>query len=158
MSTTPTDTTAFRPDPTVFRPMKVTASRETSIGFEVEPATFKLTLDKMRLYLDWPETKNRHTDYAAAQQEGKPAPFAMFNHLSQIVGSMLVKFFGTGYLGGTFSGKAVKICYVDDVLTTRMIVTDKVVEGDKMRIILDVWIEDQNGEKIIVGNASGMVT
>ncbi len=144
-------------DPTAFRPMKVTASKETEVGFELEPITKKMTLDKMRLFQRWPRSKNIHDDYAAAQKEGLRKPIVQAVQIAEHIGELLIKFFGTGYIGGNISTKIIRMMEVDDEITTKMVVREKVVEGDAIRLILDVSCENQRAERVIVGTASGLV-
>ena len=35
-------------------------------------------------------------------------------------------------------------------------VRERIEEGDRVRLILDVWLENQRGEKVLVGSASGL--
>ncbi len=144
-------------DPTAFRTMKVTASRKTEVGFELEPITKKVTLDKMRLSQGWPRVKNVHSDYESAHKIGLPQPLAMGNQISDYVGELLVKFFGKGYLGGKLLIKFIKPTWPDDEITVKAVVREKVAEGDAIRLILDVWCEKQGGEKVVIGTASGLV-
>ena len=144
-------------DPTAFRPMKVTASRETEVGFELEPITKKMTLDKTRLYRGWPRVKDIHDDYAAAQRVGLRQPIIQGNQSIEWLGELLIKFFGKGYLGGKLAITFINVILPDDEITTKGVVREKVVEGDAIRLILDVWCENQRGEKVIVGTASGLV-
>ena len=54
-------------DPTGFRPMREVAHADLEPGYELEPITKTVTLDKSRIYQGWPAVRNRHTDYDAAQ-------------------------------------------------------------------------------------------
>jgi acyl dehydratase len=146
-------------DPTAFRPMKVTASKDTEIGFELESITNKITLDKTRIYQQWPMpgSKHLHTDYMAAQKFGLRKPIVQGNQVSGHILEMLIKFFGEGFFGGDFSVTCIKIIEVDDEIITKGVVREKVTEGDFIRLKLDVWCENQHGEKVIVGTASGLV-
>lgn len=145
-------------DPTAFQPMKVTASKNTEVGFEIEPITKKMTLDKIRLYRSqWPRVRNWHNDYEVAQSWGVDKPLAFASQVMEYLGEMLVKFFGEGYLGGNVSVSIVQPVFPEDVITTKGIVREKVAEGNNVRLILDVWCENQHGEKVIVGEASGLV-
>ena len=145
-------------DPKAFRPMKVTASRETEVGFEVEPITKKVTLDKMRIHSgNWPRAKGWHTDYDAAHRLGQRTPIILGNQAMAYIAELLVKFFGEGYLGGTLSTKIIRIMEPDDEITARGVVRKKVTEGDAIRLILNVWCENQRGQTVIVGTASGLV-
>lgn len=147
-------------DPTAFRPMKVTATRDTQIGFELESLNRKITLDKSRLYQEyqpWPRFKNLHTDYEAAQDWGLRKPVIAGCQLSEYAGELLIKFFGKGYMGGRLSVKFIGVVEPDDEITTKGVVTEKIVEDTKIRLVLDIWGENQRGEKVVVGTASGLV-
>jgi len=144
-------------DPTAYVPMGVIASRETEVGFELEPIVKKVTLDKMRLYTRWPQSKSYHNDYAAAQVVGLKRPIILGNQVLENIIELLMKFFGQDYLGGNTHIKFIGQMHADDELTIRGVITDKVAEGDAIRLILDVWVENQHDEKVIVGIASGLV-
>ena len=144
-------------DPTAFRPMKVTASRELENGFELEPIIKKVTLDKVRLYTDWPQSKNYHNDYPEAYDKGLKEPILLGNQILDHIFELLIKFFGQGYLGGNLSVELIRQMHADDVITTRGIIREKVVEGDAVKLILDISCENQFDEKVIIGTASGLV-
>lgn len=150
-------------DPTAYRPMKVTATKDTQIGFELEPIRKKVTLDKMRLFRlfgdggSWPRFKNWHTDYALAQKWGFPVPVALGTQLAEYLGELLVKFFGRGVFGGTLSMINLRIVEMDDEITVGGVVKDKIEEDGRIKLILEVWCENQRGEKVVAGNASGLV-
>ena len=46
----------------------------------------------------------------------------------------------------------------NDEMITRGIVGEKITEGDAIRLLLEVWCENQYGKKVIVGKSSGIVT
>ena len=144
-------------DPTAFHPMKVTASRDIPIGFELEPITKKVTLDKSRIYSWWPKIKSRHSDYAAARATGLQKPNIAGNQTAEYLGELFIKFFGEGYIGGKLSIKFIGFVLPDDEVTAKGIVREKIIEGDAVRLVLDIWCENQYGEKVIVGTASGLV-
>lgn len=151
-------------DPTAYRPMKVTASKDTQIGFELEPIRKKVTLDKMRLFRPfednrewWPQFKGWHTDYAVAQEYGFPKPIVEGPHLVEYMGELLTKFFGKGIYGGTLSITFLRIVECDEEITVRGVVKDKIEEDGGIRLNLEVWCENQRGEKVVAGNASGVV-
>ena len=75
----------------------------------------------------------------------------------EYLGELLIKFFGPGYLGGTLSLAITRSAWPDDVITVKGTVREKTAEGEGLRLILDVWCENQHGEKVMVGTASGLV-
>jgi hypothetical protein len=153
MSTTPVE---FQTDPTAFTPMTVTAGESLPIGFELEPVTKKITLDKARIYEGWPARRSRHCDYDAAHATGLPAPNINGALVAGVLGELFIKFFGENYVGGTLSFNLTRQVQLDDELTARGVVKDKVAEAGGTRLVLDVWLENQNGDKVLVGSASGL--
>ena len=145
-------------DPTAFRPMKVVANRDIPVGFELEPITKKVTLDKSRIYFGWPQFKNRHNDYPSAQNTGLRQPVIAGSHTGEFLGELFIKFFGERYLGGKLSMSFIGLLLPEEEVTVKGVVREKVAEGDKVRLILDVWCENERGEKVLVGNASGLVS
>jgi hypothetical protein len=146
----------FLTDPTAFSPMKVTASKDLPVGYELQPITKKISLDKMRIYEGWPASRSRHCDYDAAHATGLPAPNINGALVAGVLGELFIKFFGENYIGGTLSFNLIRQVQVNDELTARGVVKDKVAEPDGTRLFLDVWLDNQNGDKVLVGKASGL--
>ncbi len=48
----------------------------------------------------------------------------------------------------------VAIVVAGDVLTTKARVIEKVQDGDKTRLEMEIWAENQRGAKVVVGFAS----
>jgi acyl dehydratase len=142
-------------DPTAFRPMQVVASPETPVGLELEPITKVFTLDKSRIYQGWPAARNRHTDYSVAQQTGATVPIMNGSQSAEYLAELFIKFFGAGYLGGRLTINFIKPIVIDDVLTARGVVTEREMQGDRVKLVLNIWLENQRDEKVLVGMASG---
>jgi hypothetical protein len=143
-------------DPTAFSPMTVMASEELAVGFELEPITKKITLDKTRIYEGWPASRSRHCDYNAAHMTGLPAPNINGALVAGVLGELFIKFFGENYIGGSLSFNLIRQVQVNDVLTAHGVLKEKVPEADRTRLVLDVWLENQDGDKVLVGSASGL--
>lgn len=45
-----------------------------------------------------------------------------------------------------------------DGVTVKGIIKDKQMENSRIRLVLDVWMENEEGQKVIVGSASGLVS
>jgi hypothetical protein len=142
-------------DPTAFRPMRQMATRAIPVGFELESITKRITLDKSRIYQGWPSTRNRHTDYAAAQATGLREPNINGGQTAEYLGELFIKFFGRGFLGGKLTINFIGFVALDDQVTARGFVRERIEEGERIRLVLDVWLENQRGEKVLVGTASG---
>ena len=90
----------FLTDPTAFSPMKTTAGKDLPVGYELEPVTKKISLDKARIYEGWPATRSRHCDYDAAHATGLPAPNINGAQVAHVLGELFIKFFGEDFVGG----------------------------------------------------------
>lgn len=146
----------FLTDPTAFSPMKITAGKDLPVGYELEPVTKKISLDKARRYEGWPATRSRHCDYDAAHATGLPAPNINGALVAGVLGELFIKFFGENYIGGTLSFNLIRQVQVNDELTARGVIKEKAVEPNGTRLFLDVWLDNQNGDKVLVGKASGL--
>jgi acyl dehydratase len=144
-------------DPTAFQPLATPASRDLPIGFAIASGVKKITLDKSRIFQGWPSARNRHTDYAAAQATGLREPNVNGAQSAEILGELFIKFFGTGYLGGTMSINFLGFVLPNDELTARAVLVDKRPEGERVRLVLDIWLENERGQKVLAGTASGLV-
>jgi acyl dehydratase len=146
---------ALPTDPTAFQPMRKSAHRDTPVGFELEPITKTFTLDKSRIYQGWPSARNRHTDFTAAQATGARVPIMNGSQSAEYLGELFIKFFGAGYLGGRLVINFIAPIVLDDVVTARGVVKERIVEGPRVKLVLDVWLENQDGRKVLVGTAAG---
>ena len=103
-----------------------------------------------------PEARNPiHTDDFARETGMRGALISGAFLLSYIL-EMLYNYFGTKWL---YHGK-ISVTYIGggalngDVLTAHGLITSAETETDRTRLNLDVWMENQAGEKIVVGKAS----
>lgn len=104
------------------------------------------------------DEKTIHTDYEAAAREGLPAPVAIGPQVAALIFRQMRLCFGEGWVaGGKFDLSFRKPVFVTDYCVARGVVTKTEKEGDKLRIYSDVWIENQKGDKVIAGTASGLV-
>jgi len=102
--------------------------------------------------------KNIHTDAEVARSQGLPGPVADGMMSTAMLSAMLVDVFGEGFLrGGSLATRYIKMTFAGDKLTLRAFVREKLSEGARARLYLDVWCENQNGEKLTVGTASALV-
>jgi acyl dehydratase len=99
-----------------------------------------------------------HTDEAWARAKGFKAPLAQGMMSTAYVSEMMTAFLGAGFVkGGTMSMAFVKPVYAGDRLTVHGVVKEKRAEGAATRVVVDVWCENQDGEKTAVGTASGLL-
>lgn len=71
---------------------------------------------------------------------------------------MMTRLVGEGFVrGGTLSMAFIKPVYAGDRLTVRGVVKETRPEGGRTRVVVEVWCENQHGEKTAVGSASGLI-
>ncbi len=99
-----------------------------------------------------------HSD-EAARKMGYARGIVPGNTTIAYLSEMLTNFFGEGWVkGGKSSVSFIGPVYDGDELTCRGTVRSRASEGSSVRLVLDVWIENPQGEKVVVGTASGLVT
>ena len=97
----------------------------------------------------WPQ-RNLHTDADKAREAGLPGIIASGTQFEGLLLSHLVDRLGDAwYAGGSLDAKIIKSLYVDDVVTP----VSQVKSINAKEIELDVWCENQRGEKTLVGQA-----
>ena len=100
-----------------------------------------------------------HSDEAWARQKGFRTCLAQGMMSTAYVSQLMVKLLGPGFArGGTMSMAFIKPVYAGDSLTVHGIITDKQPDNGATRVVVEVWVENQDGEKTAVGHASGLVS
>lgn len=104
------------------------------------------------------DAKTIHTDMEAAQREGLPAPVATGPQVAALIFRQLRMSFGKGWVeGGKCAIRFLRPVYVTDFCVARAKVTELESLEQGTRVHCDVWIENQNGQKVIAGKASGVI-
>ena len=99
-----------------------------------------------------------HSDEAFAREKGFKTCLAHGMMSTAYVSQLMVKLLGPGFArGGTLSMAFIKPVYAGDRLTVHGVVKDRQPDNGATRVIVDVWVENQHGEKTAVGHASGLV-
>ena len=135
---------------------------EIEVGFELPSISWPMSLGHMRLFSGWPglnkyghDEVNQHTSNEVAKKLGRPAPIVAGPQMLACLEEMLINFFGMDWFtGGKIDAHYVGVLLADDTITVRAKVTDKVQEGDKTHLELEVWGENQRQAKVLVGSAS----
>ena len=140
----------------------IRAHKNLEIGFEIEPRSYEITQEKIDLYsrrvFGGRDTKNIHTDDETARRAGLPRAVAQGRYPIGYLSEVLLDFFEKGWVqGGKLEVSLVKPIFPGDRITIRGRVKEKIPEGEKTRILLEVWLENQRGEKTTLGTASGLV-
>jgi acyl dehydratase len=140
----------------------MTAHKDLDIGYEIEPVSYDITQEKISIYSRYvffgKDTKNIHTDDAVARRAGLPRALAQGRYPIGYLSECMLAFFGTGWIqGGKLEVTLVQGIYPGDTITVKGTITQKIPEGNAVRLVLDVWLENQAGEPATVGVASGLV-
>jgi acyl dehydratase len=98
-----------------------------------------------------------HTDEDWAHQKGFRTTLAQGMMSTAYVSEMMTRLLGAGFVkGGTMSMAFIKPVYAGDRLTVHGVVRETRPEGAGARVVVEVWCENQHGEKTAVGTASGV--
>jgi len=99
-----------------------------------------------------------HSDEAFAREKGFRTCLAQGMMSTAYASQLMVKLLGPGFArGGTLSMAFIKPVYAGDRLIARGVVKDRQPENGATRVVVEVWVENQHGEKTAVGHASGLV-
>jgi acyl dehydratase len=124
-----------------------------AIGAQLEPITKQFTLEMFKS-----DIATIHNDQAAAEAEGLPGPIAVGPQVAALIFRMVREAFGSGWIeGGKISLTFRRPIPCDAYCTAKGTVTATEPEGERTRVTCDVWVETADGEKTIVGTASGLV-
>ena len=100
-----------------------------------------------------------HTDEAWARAKGFRVPLAQGMMSTAYVSEMMTNFLGAGFVqGGNMSVTFTRPVYAGDRLTVHGVVTEMRPENGMARVVVEVWCENQHGEKTMVGSASGLLS
>ena len=100
-----------------------------------------------------------HSDEAWARQKGFRTCLAQGMMSTAYMSQMMVKLLGPGFArGGTMSMAFIKPVYAGDRLSVHGVIKDRQPEGGATRVVVEVWVENQHGEKTAVGHATGLVS
>lgn len=118
-----------------------------------------ITLSQMRKFsghIDGGD--NLHTNERKARVAGFPVPIAQGMMSYAYVLEMILQNFGSAWLhGGSLEVKYIRYVYANDTITAHGRLRNEETKGDHNNMILDVWCENQAGEKTAIGTATALV-
>jgi acyl dehydratase len=127
-----------------------------AVGQELPPLEKELTQRHIDAY-SGVRVRSIHTDEAWARQKGFRTTLAQGMMSTAYVSEMMTAVLGAGFVkGGTMSVAFVQPVYAGDRLTVRGVVKELHPEAGRTRVVVDVWCENQHGQKTAVGTASGL--
>jgi acyl dehydratase len=138
----------------------------TEVGATLTPVKKTFTLEMMRDFekVYWQASgydddhHGFHDDESMAQKAGLRQPIVSAHMTISFFHDLLNKFFGHDWIeGGRLNIKFIRPVTAGETVTYKGLVTDKVREGEKTRLILELWTENQEGNKTAVATASALV-
>lgn len=137
--------------------MKQQTASRLEIGAELPPLTKTIQQRQIDCY-SGVRPNSIHTDPEWARRKGFRAPLAQAMMSTAYVSQLMTQFAGQGFVkGGKMSVSFIKPVIVGDTLTVRGRVKSREPEaGGKVRVTVEVWCENQDGVKTMVGTASGV--
>jgi acyl dehydratase len=132
-------------------PLTGTITRDTPIGHELIGVKKKAAIQLMGSRV-WGRFNPNHWDPVYAAETGLPAPIQTGEMSSAYLAEMCVNHFGRNFFSGArMSCKYVASTYANEVITTHGIVRDKTPKGAGYRFSVEIWAQNEAGEKKTVG-------
>jgi acyl dehydratase len=132
-------------------PLTGTITRDTPIGHELIGVKKKAAIQLMGSRV-WGRFNPNHWDPVYAAETGLPAPIQTGEMSSAYLAEMCVNHFGRNFFSGArMSCKYVASTYANEVITTHGIVRDKTPKGAGYRFSVEIWAQNEAGEKNTVG-------
>ncbi len=101
--------------------------------------------------------KSIHTDADWARKKGFRDVLAQALMSTAYVSQMMVSFLGAGFVrGGKISVSFIKPVVAGDTLSVHGLITSREPDGERTRVTVECWCENQDGIKTMVGTASGL--
>jgi len=135
---------------------------ETEVGQRFFGNSKSITLGRLWMFSggplgrpNWPH-KNLHTDHDVTQRIGLPGVIAAGTQLQAYLTEMMIDLFGEAWMAhGTMELKFIKTVLVGDLVLSKATVESKRTVGSDQELTLDVWCENQDGVKVVVGTVTG---
>jgi len=131
------------------------AAFPTATGPEL-PAVHK-KVDQRRCWMFSGPGANYHTDAEQAKRLGFPNIVVQGMMSTCFAAQLMLDAFGRGFVeGGRMSLKLTNVLWVDESVTARARVRERTPEGARMRVHCDVWVDKDDGTRILLGDASAL--
>jgi acyl dehydratase len=100
-------------------------------------------------------TKNIHTDDETARKAGLPRAVAQSRYAMCYISETMIDLFGADwFLSGELAVALTRLIFPGDTATLGGRLQERRKDGARERLIFEVWLENQAGEKVIAGTAS----
>lgn len=139
-------------------------TKDTPEGYEVSGNLKTVTDERVFAFsggypkgTGWPN-KTIHTNLEFARSGGLPTRAASGAMFEGYLAELMIDLFGENWLKeGKMSLKFIAIVDPGDTLLPKAVVQSKYMESSVTRFVMDVYCENQRGEKVVVGTATGLV-
>ncbi len=141
-------------------------NKHTEIGREFAGKPKKISWERLWAFSGgafagqgWPK-KNLHTDTEFAKGLGLPTVGASATQYLGHLTELMIDLFGEAWLthGKIYQTKFIKLVADGDVLTVKAKVAAREKEGPRIKYSLEIHTDNQRGEKVLVGMATGFVS
>ncbi len=127
----------------------------TATGEDLAPTSKRI--DARRCWMFSGPGRNYHTDAAEAQKIGFPNIVVQGMMTTCFAAQVMLDHFGMGFLqGGKMSLKLTNVLWVDERVTAYGRVREEWPEGTRTRVACDVWVEKDDGTRVLIGDASAL--
>ena len=137
--------------------MATTTPSDVRVGQALPPLTKEIAQRKIDVY-SGVRPRSIHTDPDWAKARGFKAPLAQAMMSTAYVSELMTRLLGEGFVkGGTMSMAFIKPVFAGDRLTVHGVVKERREDAGVTRVVIEVWCQNQDGEKTAVGTASGVI-
>jgi acyl dehydratase len=124
---------------------------DTPVGHELIGVKKKAAIQLMGSRV-WGRFNPNHWDPVYAGQTGLKAPIQTGEMSSAYLAEMCVNYFGRHFFSNArMSCKYIASTFADEIITTHGVVREKTPKGSGFRFKVEVWADNQHGEKKTVG-------
>jgi acyl dehydratase len=131
--------------------------RPLKVGDRLATVTREVAESKMIEFerVVWDRGRNSHSDPEMAKRDGLSKPLASGQNQMAFLHELLERNFGDAWVyGGKISVRNIHPVYAGDHITPNGIVTEIAEVDGKARVTVQIWCENQDGQKTSVGTAS----
>lgn len=135
------------------------ATREITVGTELPVATKTISQPMIDRYGRLNGDNNlMHYKKEFAQQYGFRDTLAHGLMTFGFISEVMTQFLGRGWVShGKVNVAFVAPVHPGDTVTAGGRVKEKVPEGESFRLVVEIWCENQDGRRVVVGEASGLI-
>jgi acyl dehydratase len=111
------------------------------------------------VFSGYPETNSVHTNRELAQSLGLSDAIGQGLQTYAYMCEWLVKYFGMDWFqGGRLAVSFLSVVVPDDTVRVKATLAQTETLPEGARVTLDIWCENQNGQKVAAGTASALVS